>query len=118
MTTVVETIGGGCKGKARPSIGLAEAGGNDEVPLLSVIVPVFNEAATIAELLRRVLAAPYRKQVIVVDDGSTMEPQRFWKLGRVTLRSSYWRRQESRQGRGDPHGPGECPRAVHDHSGR
>jgi glycosyltransferase involved in cell wall biosynthesis len=34
-------------------------------------VPVFNEAATIDELLCRVLAAPYAKQVIVVDDGST-----------------------------------------------
>lgn len=40
-------------------------------PELSVLVPVYNEAATVDELLRRVLAAPYRKQVIVVDDGST-----------------------------------------------
>ena len=71
MTTVSRLSVAECAGKARPSIGLAEAGGNDEVPLLSVIVPVFNEAATIAELLRRVLAAPYRKQVIVVDDGSS-----------------------------------------------
>ncbi len=40
-------------------------------PLLTVIIPVFNERATIDELLRRVLAAPYDKQIIVVDDGST-----------------------------------------------
>jgi len=40
-------------------------------PLLSVIIPVFNEERTIDALLRRVLAAPYSKQVIVVDDGST-----------------------------------------------
>jgi dolichol-phosphate mannosyltransferase len=40
-------------------------------PLLTVIVPVFNERATIDELLGRVLAAPHTKQVIVVDDGST-----------------------------------------------
>jgi dolichol-phosphate mannosyltransferase len=39
--------------------------------LLTVIVPVFNEAGTVEEMLRRVLAAPYDKQVIVVDDGST-----------------------------------------------
>src|SRR5271170_7029558 len=39
-------------------------------PLLSVIIPVFNEERTIDALLRRVLAAPYAKQVIV-DDGST-----------------------------------------------
>jgi dolichol-phosphate mannosyltransferase len=40
-------------------------------PLLTVIVPVFNERATIEKLLGRVIAAPYHKQVIVVDDGST-----------------------------------------------
>jgi prepilin-type N-terminal cleavage/methylation domain-containing protein len=40
-------------------------------PLLTVIVPVYNEARTVEELLRRVLAAPYDKQITVVDDGST-----------------------------------------------
>jgi glycosyltransferase involved in cell wall biosynthesis len=39
--------------------------------LLTVIVPVFDERATIGELIRRVLAAPYDKQIIVIDDGST-----------------------------------------------
>jgi hypothetical protein len=41
------------------------------VPLLTVIVPVYNEAETISEQLARIVAAPYSKQVIVVDDGST-----------------------------------------------
>ena len=40
-------------------------------PLLSVVVPVFNEAATVEEIVRRVLAVPLRIQLIVVDDGST-----------------------------------------------
>ncbi len=40
-------------------------------PLLTVIVPVYNEVETISELLARVVSAPYSKQVIVVDDGST-----------------------------------------------
>lgn len=40
-------------------------------PTLTVIIPVFNEAGTIDEVLRRVLAAPYAKQVLVVDDCST-----------------------------------------------
>jgi len=39
--------------------------------LLSVVVPAFTERATIEELLGRVLAMPHRKEVIVVDDGST-----------------------------------------------
>jgi len=38
---------------------------------LSVVVPCFNEEATIEELLRRVLASPWVHEVIVVDDGST-----------------------------------------------
>ena len=44
---------------------------SDDAPLLTVIVPVYNEAATISEQLARILDAPYSKQVIVVDDGST-----------------------------------------------
>ena len=39
-------------------------------PLLSVVVPVFNEAGTIEEIVRRVLAVPIRIELIVVDDGS------------------------------------------------
>jgi glycosyltransferase involved in cell wall biosynthesis len=40
---------------------------------LSVLIPVFNEKATVLELLRRVEAAeiPAAKQIIIVDDGST-----------------------------------------------
>jgi glycosyltransferase involved in cell wall biosynthesis len=40
---------------------------------LSVLVPVYNEKATVAELLRRVRAVtlPLEREIIVVDDGST-----------------------------------------------
>jgi 2-polyprenyl-3-methyl-5-hydroxy-6-metoxy-1,4-benzoquinol methylase len=34
-------------------------------------MPCFNEAATVAETVRRVLASPYTAELIVVDDGST-----------------------------------------------
>jgi glycosyltransferase involved in cell wall biosynthesis len=40
-------------------------------PLLSVVMPAFNEAATIEEIVRRVTALPLRTQLIVVDDAST-----------------------------------------------
>lgn len=37
---------------------------------LSVVVPVYNEEATLAELVGRVLEQPFDKEVILVDDGS------------------------------------------------
>src|SRR5436853_1771288 len=40
-------------------------------PLLSVVMPAYNESATIEEIIRRVLAVPVRTQLIVVDDYST-----------------------------------------------
>ncbi len=42
-----------------------------ETPILSVIIPCYNERATVAELLRRVRAVPISKEIIVVDDQST-----------------------------------------------
>ena len=38
---------------------------------LSVIIPAYNEVATIAEVVRRVTATPQDTEIIVVDDGST-----------------------------------------------
>ena len=38
---------------------------------LSVVVPCYNEAGTVAEVLDRVLASPWTAEVICVDDGST-----------------------------------------------
>jgi glycosyltransferase involved in cell wall biosynthesis len=40
-------------------------------PLLSVVVPVFNERENLPIILERVAAAPYDKEVVVVDDRST-----------------------------------------------
>ena len=44
---------------------------SQEAPVLTIIVPVYNEVETLGELLQRVLAAPYDKQLILVDDCST-----------------------------------------------
>jgi glycosyltransferase involved in cell wall biosynthesis len=38
---------------------------------LSVVIPVYNEERTLAELIGRVLATPYEKELIVVDDCSS-----------------------------------------------
>jgi glycosyltransferase involved in cell wall biosynthesis len=39
--------------------------------LLSIIIPAFNEAAFLPEVIRRVKGTTYDKEIIIVDDGST-----------------------------------------------
>ncbi len=39
--------------------------------LLSVVVPVFNERETLEEIVRRIRATPWRKEIILVDDCSS-----------------------------------------------
>lgn len=39
-------------------------------PLLSVVMPVYNERDTVEEIIERVLAVPIRKELLVVDDAS------------------------------------------------
>jgi glycosyltransferase involved in cell wall biosynthesis len=39
-------------------------------PLLSVVMPAYNERETIESMIARVLAVPIRIELIVVDDGS------------------------------------------------
>jgi len=51
---------------------IAEAKSNRDLPpCLSVVIPVYNEAGTVAKVLRTVLAQQLVQQAIVVDDGST-----------------------------------------------
>lgn len=40
-------------------------------PTVSIVIPVYNERGTIEEILRRVLDAEVRKEVLIVDDCST-----------------------------------------------
>jgi len=39
-------------------------------PLVSIIVPAYNEGPTIADVLRRVAALSFRTEIVAVDDGS------------------------------------------------
>jgi len=55
---------------------------------LSIIVPVYNEENTIAEILHRILRLPLDKEILVVDDGSTDGTARIlerWDAGRFLL---------------------------------
>ena len=40
-------------------------------PRLSVVMPCYNELATIEEIVSRVLAQPHTAELVIVDDGST-----------------------------------------------
>jgi glycosyltransferase involved in cell wall biosynthesis len=40
-------------------------------PLLSVVIPVYNEIATLAKVIARVQREPIDKEILLVDDGST-----------------------------------------------
>jgi glycosyltransferase involved in cell wall biosynthesis len=44
---------------------------SDSGAVVSVVVPCYNEKATILDLLHSVIAAPFAKEILVVDDGST-----------------------------------------------
>jgi glycosyltransferase involved in cell wall biosynthesis len=39
--------------------------------ITSLVIPVYNEIQTLAELLRRVVAVDFSKEIILIDDGST-----------------------------------------------
>ena len=39
--------------------------------LLSVVIPAYNEEGTIREIVQRIWAVPIRKEIIIVDDGSS-----------------------------------------------
>jgi glycosyltransferase involved in cell wall biosynthesis len=45
--------------------------GHDPHPCLSVVIPCYNEVATVREVVDQVLDSPWTAEVIVVDDGST-----------------------------------------------
>ena len=79
---------------------------------LSVVIPVYNEREQVAAIIRRVLAVPLEKEVIVVDDGSSDgTDQVLASLAHPDLRVL---RQEPNQGKGAairraiPHCTGEA----------
>jgi glycosyltransferase involved in cell wall biosynthesis len=58
------------RGRASSGVRYNKERMSSKAPLLSVIVPCYNERATVAELLRRVHEVPIEKEIIVIDDCS------------------------------------------------
>jgi glycosyltransferase involved in cell wall biosynthesis len=55
--------------------------------MLSIIIPAYNERNFIEEVIRRVMDAPYDKEIIIVDDGST-DGTREWLSAQLETRNS------------------------------
>ena len=69
-------------------------------PMVTVVVPCFDEKATILDLLGSVLAVPFPKEVLVVDDGSTDGTRELLCEQAAALPSVRVLLQETNQGKG------------------
>jgi cellulose synthase/poly-beta-1,6-N-acetylglucosamine synthase-like glycosyltransferase len=63
--------------------------------LISVNIPVYNEKATIQEIVRRVEEQPFEKEPIVVDDGSKDGKRVETAVARFVLERAAWRAGET-----------------------
>ena len=57
-----------------PDVGASASAAPDGAgtkPLVSIIVPVYNEVATVGQVVEELMALPLRCEVLLVDDGST-----------------------------------------------
>lgn len=68
-------------------------------PKVSIVMPVYNERATIEEILRRVLDTEMPKEVIVIDDASTDGTRQMLK--EIELRQASGEREAAAQDGGD-----------------
>jgi glycosyltransferase involved in cell wall biosynthesis len=69
-------------------------------PKISIVIAAYNEETTIEEILRRVLETDFRKEVIIVDDGSTDGTRQI--LENMAARQANGEKEAMAQDGGDP----------------
>ena len=67
-------------------------------PVLSVVMPVYNERTTTDEIIRRVLAVPLRIELVVVDDGSDEGTKEILEQLQCELRFNLLRQKNAGKG--------------------
>ena len=76
-------------------------------PLVSVVVPVYNEAATVGQVVDELLELDLRLEVLLVDDGSTDDsPAELARLAETPRRRSRSSRSRATAARAPPCGAG------------
>jgi glycosyltransferase involved in cell wall biosynthesis len=69
-------------------------------PLVSIIIPIYNEVQLIREVLRRVRAQPFRQQLILVDDASRDGTYELLQAEETGKADTILLRHERNQGKG------------------
>jgi glycosyltransferase involved in cell wall biosynthesis len=69
-------------------------------PKISIVIAAYNEKPTIEEILRRVVETDFRKEVIIVDDGSTDGTRQI--LENMAARQANGGKEAAAQDGGDP----------------
>jgi len=67
-------------------VSAADVGRKEATMKLSVVIPVYNESRTVAEIVRRVRLVPLQTEIILVDDGS--QDDTLAKIDRLAQRES------------------------------
>ncbi len=86
---------------------------------LSVVIPIYNEENTLAEIIRRIRAVPLPKEMILIDDCSTDGTRALLRTmeGDSDLRIVYHEKNLGKGGR-HPHGLRSCFRKHRPDPGR
>lgn len=91
-------VAGSSANECSQDYGSQQSASDPSAAILSVIIPVYNEVATILDVLNGVISEPTPKEILIVDDGSTdgtlQRLQQWQSTWSPTLETAHIRRVE------------------------